>query len=145
MILESFFHLTSTLVSPSVLGDSVSLISRLQALSPGDSDLLRAVDLALKSAKVLESDLRIQDGTHIDLGPGLRSGHTPGDASLVLWGKVIVTLWRVVMGFGTKPLSWEELTFRLLIWRCIAGERDVAEGEWARKEVVRNIRSTNDE
>lgn len=135
-------------VSPSVLGDSVSLISRLQAISPGDPDLLRVVDIALKSVNVLESGLRIQDGTCMDLkdlGPGLRSEYPSGDTSLVLWGKVIVTLWRVVMGFDSKPLSWDKLTLRLLIWRCIAGEGDVAEGEWARREVARNMRSTNDE
>lgn len=126
----------------------MSLISRLQAVSPGDPDLPRVVDLALKSINVLESGLRIQDGTQVDsedLGPDLRSEHSSGDASLVLWGKVIVTLWRVVMGFNIKPSCWDRLTLRLLIWRCIAGERGAGEGEWARQEVVRNLRSTNDE
>lgn len=126
----------------------MSLISRLQAVSPGDPDLLRVVDLVLKSVNVLESDLRIQDRTQVDseeLRRDLRSEHSSGDTSLVLWGKVIVTLWRVVMGFDVRPPSWDGLTLRLLIWRCIAGEGDAPEGEWARQEAVRNLRSTNDE
>ena len=135
-------------VSPSVIDDCVSLISRLQAISPGDPDLPRVVDLALKSITVLESSLRIQDGTQgdsEDLGSGLRSKHSSGDTSLILWGKVIVTLWRVVMGFDIKPSSWDGLTLRLLVWRCIVGEKGATEGEWARQEVVRNLRSTDDE
>lgn len=131
-----------------MLSDSVSLISRLQVLSPGDPDLLRMVDLALKSASVLESGLRIQDEIPVDPegpGPELRSKHPLRDPSLVLWGEIIVTLWRVVMGFDMKPTSWDGLTLRLLIWRCITGERGAAEGEWARREAIRNLRSTDDE
>ena len=126
--------------SPSVLRDSVNVISRLQAISGGDPDLPRVVDLALKSVIALEKELRIR----FDLEPGLRSKHTAGGASLILWGKVIVTLWRVVMGFDIKSLAWDELTLRLLVWRCIAGERNAAEGEWCRQEVLRNLRSADD-
>jgi hypothetical protein len=123
-------------------------MSRLQAISPGDPDLPRVVDLALKSINVLEGSLRIQDRTQVDsedLGSDLRSGQISGDTSLVLWGKVIVTLWRVAMGFDIKPSSWDGLTLRLLIWRCIAGDKGGTEEEWARQEVVRNLRSRNDE
>lgn len=108
--------------------------------------MLRVIDLALESISVLENGLRIQDGSHVELenlGPDLCPKHSAG-ASLVLWGNVIVTLWRVVMGFSTKPPSWDALTLRLLIWRCIAGERGGVEGEWARREAVRNLRSTDD-
>ena len=134
-------------VSPSVICDCVDLISRLQAVSPGDPDLPRVVDLALKSVNTLESSLRIQDGTQIDskdLGTDFHSKRS-GDTSLALWGKVVVTLWRVVMGFDIKPSSWDRLTLRLLIWRSIAGEKGATEGEWARQEVVRNLRSKDDE
>lgn len=144
----NFPLLTPAQVSPPVLGDSVGLIYRLQVVSPGDPALLRVVDLALKSANVLESSLQIQDetrGDSEDLGPDLRFGHPPKGASLALWGKVIVTLWRVVMGFNTKPLSWDGLTLRLLVWRCIVGERGAAEGEWVRREAVSNLRSTDGE
>ena len=126
--------------SPSVLRDSVNVISRLQAISGGDPDLPRLVDLALKSVIALEKGLRI----HLDLESELRSEHATGDASLVLWGKVITTLWRVEMGFDIKPLAWDGLTVRLLVWRCIAGEKNAAEGEWCRQEVLRNLRSADD-
>jgi len=144
---RAFSLLTSAQVSPSVLSDCVSLISRLQVVSPGDPDLLRVVDLALESTYALESDLGIQGATPVgseDSGPALRSKHSSEDASLVLWGKVVVTLWRVVMGFDAKPASWDGLTIRLLIWRCIAGEKGTAEGEWARRGAVRNLGSTDD-
>ena len=127
-------------VSLSLLGGLVGLISRLQAVSPGDPDLLRVVDIALKSLKVLEKNIWIQDNSDI-LEADLRSDGTSRE-NLVLWGQVITRLWQVVMGFVTKPTSWNVLTLRLVIWRCIAGERVVPEGEWARREVVGNMRST---
>ena len=123
----------------------MDLIHRLQVLTPGDPDLLPVVDLAVRSVSLLERSLRIGDGTRTgteDLGPDLRFKHPSGDDPLALWGKVIVTLWRVVMGFDTKPSSWDGLTLRLLVWRCIAGEGGAKEGEWARREVVCSLRST---
>lgn len=137
------FPLTSAKVSPFVLCESADLISRLEAVSPGDSDLLRVVGLALKSLDVLESNLRVRDDSD-DPRPNLRSEESPEGDPLILWGKVVVTLWQVVMGFSTKPTSWDRLTTRLVIWRCIAGETEVLEGEWARKEAVRNLRSRDD-
>lgn len=113
-------------------------------VSPGDLDLLRVVDLALRSVNELESSLQIQDGIHGGSGPDLRPEDSSGDAPLVLWGKIIVTLWRVVMGFDTKPSSWDKLTLRLLVWRCIVGEGNATEGEWARRETVCSLRSTYD-
>jgi len=144
---RAFSRLTSSQVSPSVLSDSAGLILRLQVLAPGDPDLLRAIDLALRSVIVLESNLRIRDGTCTglgDRGPDLRFKHLSGDDSLALWGKIIATLWRVIMGFNVKPSSWDGLTLRLLVWRSIAGERGTTEGEWARREVVCSLRSTYD-
>jgi nucleolar pre-ribosomal-associated protein 1 len=131
-------------VSPSVLDKSADLISRLQAVSPGDLSLLRVVDLALKCLSVLEQSLQIQgDSERSD--PNSSSENTSRGDLLGLWGNVVVKLWRVVMGFGTKPTSWDKLTPRLVVWRCISGERGAPEGEWARQEVVRNLRSTHDE
>jgi len=127
-----------------VLGDSVGLVSKLQMVSPGDPDLLRAVNLAIKSLNVLENRLRVHDGVHVgseDVRLDLRSKPTFRGASLVLWGKVVVTLWQVVMGYDTKSPSWDELTPRLLVWRCIVGEKVTPEGEWARRGVIRNLRS----
>lgn len=138
--LRSIFTTDPAQDSPSVLRVSVNVISRLETISTGDPDLQRVVDLALKSVNALESGLRV----HLDSELELRSKHALGDASLVLWGEVVVTLWRVVMGFDIKPLAWDELTLRLLVWRCIAGEKNAAEGEWCRQEVLRNLRSADD-
>ena len=127
-----------------MLSDSAGLISMLQAISPGDPDLLRVIDLALKSLDTLESNIRVQCDSE-DMAQILRSKDRSEGNPLVLWGKVIVTLWRVVMGFDTKPTSWDGLTLRLVIWRCIAGDKGTLEGEWARQEAIRNLRSTDDE
>lgn len=128
-------------VSLSLLSDSAGLISRLQAVSPGDPDLLRVVDITLKSLSVLESSLWIKDDPDV-LGTDLRSEGSLGRNSLVLWGRVVVRLWQVVMGFSSRPASWDGLTLRLVVWRCIVGEVVAPEGEWARREVVGNLRST---
>jgi len=143
-VLHVFSLLILSQVSPSVLDNLVGIISRLQVVSPGDPDLLRVVDLALKSLNVLENNIRIQ-GDSEDQKLNLRSENSPGENHLALWGKVVVTLWRVVMGFSTKPTSWDGLTLRLVIWRSIAGERGAPEGEWARREAIRNLRSRDDE
>lgn len=142
-----FSSLTLAQVSPSVLSDSADLLHRLQVLAPGDPDLLRVVDLALRSVNTLENSLQIRDGTRTgpeDLVPDFRFEHPSGDESLALWGKIIVKLWRVVMGFNMKPSFWDRLTLRLLVWRCIVGERGATEGEWARRESVCSLRSTDD-
>lgn len=135
--------LTSAKVSPFVLCELVNLISRLEAVSPGDPDLLRVVGLALKSLDALESSLQIRSDSD-DSRPNLRSEESSERNPLFLWGKAVVTLWQVVMEFSTKPASWDRLTTRLVIWRCIAGEREALEGEWARKEAVRNLRSKDE-
>lgn len=118
----------------------MGLIARLQVIYPGDPDLLRVVDIAFKSLKASESTAWIQDDSEV-LGGDLRSGNLSEGNPLILWGKAIVRLWQVVMGFDTKPASWDGLTLRLMIWRCIAGDRVVPEGEWSRREVVGNMRS----
>lgn len=119
----------------------MNLISRLQVVSPGDPDLLRVVNIALKSLKVLENDLWIPDDSEV-FGADLPFENSPEENPLILWGKVVVRLWQVVMGYGTKPTTWDGLTLRLVIWRSIAGERATPEGEWARREAVNNIGST---
>lgn len=129
-----------------MLSDSVDLLHRLQVLTPGDPDLLRAVDLALRSVNTLENSFQIRDRTRTgpeDLGPDFLFKHPSEDDSLALWGKIVVTLWRVVTGFNTKPSSWDGLTLRLLVWRCVVGERGATEGEWARREAVCSLRSTD--
>lgn len=125
----------------SLFSDLVGLISTLQVISPGDPDLLRVVDIAFKFLKELEGDIWIQDHSEV-LGAKLRSENSLEGNPIVTWGKAVTGLWQVVMGFGTKSTSWDGLTLRLMIWRCIAGERITPEGEWVRREVVGNMRST---
>lgn len=135
---QALYPLILAQVSPSLLNDIVGLISRLQVVFPGDPDLLKVVDIALKSLKVLENVLWIQDGSGV-LGANLCCENSSGGNPLVLWGGIVVRLWQVVMGFDAKPAAWDGLTLRLVIWRCVAGERVAPEGEWARREVVGNM------
>ena len=68
-----------------------------------------------------------------------RDVHTPD--SHIVWGEVVVSLWRASMTLGSSGKAWDELTPRILIWNLLVdGEDEVA--EWARKEVVRNTTRT---
>lgn len=59
---------------------------------------------------------------------------------LELWGQCVESLWSVVMRLEEKTSEWDALTTRLLIWRAYAGPRSTV-GEWARTEVICNIRA----
>lgn len=68
-----------------------------------------------------------------------RDIHTPDPH--IVWGEVVVSLWRASMTLGSSGKAWDELTPRILIWNLLVdGEDQVA--EWARKEVVRNTTRT---
>jgi nucleolar pre-ribosomal-associated protein 1 len=56
-----------------------------------------------------------------------------------VWGEGVEALWRITMTLESKTPTWDALTCRLLLWRAIVGEDGSAVGEWARKEVVRNL------
>ena len=61
--------------------------------------------------------------------------------SHIVWGEVVVSLWRASMTLGSSGRAWDELTPRILIWNLLVdGEDQVA--EWARREVVRNTTRT---
>ena len=60
---------------------------------------------------------------------------------LEVWGDGVEALWRVTMSLESKIPTWDALTCRLLLWRAIVGEDSSAVGEWARREVVRNLRT----
>lgn len=65
----------------------------------------------------------------------LREGHATD--SHIIWGEVVVSLWRASMTSGSSGKAWDELTPRILVWNVLVdGEDQVA--EWARKEVVQN-------
>lgn len=66
-----------------------------------------------------------------------------GSTDLVrAWGESVEMLWRVGMTFDDKPSTWDALSNRLLIWRSVAG-MECTVGEWARKEVIHNLRLSN--
>ncbi|KAI9059024.1 hypothetical protein FKP32DRAFT_1761266 [Trametes sanguinea] len=60
--------------------------------------------------------------------------------STELWGECVESLWRVSMALPHKTAEWDALSSRLLIWRSIAGTRRTEAGEWARREVLENLR-----
>ena len=61
--------------------------------------------------------------------------------SPIVWGEVVVSLWRASMTSGSSGRAWDELTPRILIWNLLVdGEDQVA--KWARNEVVRNTTRT---
>ncbi|EGO30148.1 hypothetical protein SERLADRAFT_444262 [Serpula lacrymans var. lacrymans S7.9] len=62
------------------------------------------------------------------------------DDPLDIWGKAVETLWQASMSLDEKTSAWDALTSRLLIWRSMVGEEISPVGEWARREVVCNLR-----
>lgn len=59
---------------------------------------------------------------------------------LFAWGRSVEALWRVSMNVEARSAKWDELTARLLIWRCIVGDEHSSAGEWARRQVVSMLR-----
>ncbi|KAI0333443.1 hypothetical protein GY45DRAFT_306027 [Cubamyces sp. BRFM 1775] len=59
-----------------------------------------------------------------------------------LWGECVESLWRVSMALSAKTGEWDALSSRLLLWRSIAGAERSAAGEWARREVLENLRTS---
>jgi nucleolar pre-ribosomal-associated protein 1 len=63
-----------------------------------------------------------------------------GENHALLWGEVVVNLWRASMTSESSREGWDELTPRILVWNeLVAGEDLVA--EWAQREVVPNATS----
>ncbi|TFK53356.1 hypothetical protein OE88DRAFT_1696250 [Heliocybe sulcata] len=65
--------------------------------------------------------------------------YVPERHSVLVWGQSVESLWRVSMSLGEKSSSWDGLTSRLLVWRALVGPEVSPVGEWARREVVRNL------
>ena len=74
-----------------------------------------------------------------DLRPpysGLRASQTPSMGVLRAWGESVELLWQVSMACDANE-QWDHFTYRLLVWRSIAGPHRTPMGEWARKEVIK--------
>ncbi|KAJ8490078.1 hypothetical protein ONZ51_g2525 [Trametes cubensis] len=63
--------------------------------------------------------------------------------SIDLWGECVESLWRVSMALPAKTKEWDALSSRLLLWRSIAGPEKSAAAEWARREVLENLRASD--
>ncbi|KAH8086640.1 ribosome 60S biogenesis N-terminal-domain-containing protein, partial [Cristinia sonorae] len=62
------------------------------------------------------------------------------DDHIMWWyGQCVETLWRIAISLPTGTDKWDSLTYKLLVWREYVGEENSPIGEWARKEVVRNL------
>jgi nucleolar pre-ribosomal-associated protein 1 len=68
-----------------------------------------------------------------------REGST-SESHALLWGEIVVNLWRASMTSRSSREAWDELTPRVLVWNQLIGGDDQV-GEWARREVVRNVTS----
>ncbi|KAL7281927.1 hypothetical protein ACG7TL_003394 [Trametes sanguinea] len=66
--------------------------------------------------------------------------HPAPQVSTELWGDCVESLWRVSMTLPHKTAEWDALSSRLLVWRSIAGTRRTEAGEWARRQVLENLR-----
>jgi hypothetical protein len=62
------------------------------------------------------------------------------ESHALLWGEIVVNLWRASMTSRNSREAWDELTPRVLVWNQLVGGDDQV-GEWARREVVRNVTS----
>ncbi|KAJ7505347.1 ribosome 60S biogenesis N-terminal-domain-containing protein [Mycena galericulata] len=144
--------LQSALKPEAIFSSAGPVILRLSAL-PGPSPLGFAdlLDHCLSSLKLLEARLDIprsrtpslQNALAPDTPP--HSGHelhavTDRDP-LLTWGMSVECFWQASMTLSAKPLVWDALTWRLLIWRSVVGEEESAVGEWARKLTFQNLRT----
>ncbi|KAH7927036.1 hypothetical protein BV22DRAFT_1103957 [Leucogyrophana mollusca] len=67
---------------------------------------------------------------------------TPVTDPLAAWGEMVEELWRASMTLYERHSQWDALTNRLLVWRGVAGAERSPVGEWVRREVLRNLRSS---
>jgi len=65
------------------------------------------------------------------------SSHDPAQ----VWGNGVEALWQITMTLEYKTATWDALICRLLLWRAMVGEDETVVGEWARREVIRNLRT----
>jgi len=134
-----------------VFGSMISVTLRLSLL-PGPSipRLQLLVDKLLQSLKRFEKGVKLPVSYRKDHRAArsqtlpLHSAlglleHTSGHDPVQVWGEGVEALWRITMTLENKTAAWDALTCRLLVWRAIVGEDGSAVGEWARREVVRNL------
>jgi nucleolar pre-ribosomal-associated protein 1 len=145
------------LVSPNELGMTVfaltvSVTLRLSLLpGPPIPHLSLLVEQLLGSLKRFEKEMRLPLSYHnghaaqsqtLRLHGALGLLEAPSSHDPVqIWGEGVEALWRITTTFERKISAWDALTCRLLLWRSVVGEDGSVVGEWARKEVIRNLRT----
>ncbi|KAJ7175823.1 ribosome 60S biogenesis N-terminal-domain-containing protein [Mycena filopes] len=133
-----------------IFATAAPVILRLSAL-PGPSPLTlpEVLQSSLRGLELLETRLDIPHSrvTSKHSGASLPSMpphngqelHVVGDYdALLTWGKSVEYLWQASMTLSEKPLVWDALTCRLLIWRSSVGGEGSAVGEFARVLTVHN-------
>lgn len=130
---------------------AISATLRLSLLpGPSNPHLSLLVDRLLQSLKRFEKDmtLTIPDRLHaaqsqmLPLHGAVGLFETVSDHNPVkVWGEGVEALWQITMTLEKKSPAWDALTCRVLLWRAMVGEDGTAVGEWARTEVVRNLRT----
>ncbi|KAI0092903.1 ribosome 60S biogenesis N-terminal-domain-containing protein [Irpex rosettiformis] len=142
--------LQSPACSRTVFAYAVRVILRLSALPMASNPQIEDfISLSIKHLAALENALQIphsaDDSSERLVGilcPAPHRSYVLWKAieadELELWGQCVESLWSATMQVGERSAAWDALTARLLIWRANAGQRSTV-GEWARREVVRNI------
>ncbi|KAJ7459833.1 ribosome 60S biogenesis N-terminal-domain-containing protein [Mycena latifolia] len=145
--------MTRSVNPEAIFAIAAPVILRLSSL-PGRSPLAlpELLGYCLDGVKLLETRVDIPRSQT----PVLRSASAPelpphsgqelqvvGDHDpLLTWGKSVEYLWQASMTLSEKPVVWDALTSRLLIWRSVVGEEGTAVGEWARKVTLENLRTS---
>jgi nucleolar pre-ribosomal-associated protein 1 len=139
--------------STAVFALMISAALRLSLLpGPSAPHLSLLVDRLLQTLKHLEKETtppvpyrkkhHAAESQMPPLHGALRLFETPSGCNPVeVWGEGVEALWQITMTIERKSPAWDALTCRLLLWRAMVGEDGSTVGEWARKEVVRNLRT----
>lgn len=144
------------------LPHAVPVIFRLSSLpGPSLTDLPYLLHLAVACLEKLEGSVQVQgfaqsileSDQNVIAHPPHRSlnihqwlpniQHSASSSQSLIFS-VLEMLWKTSMTLDRKCEAWEKLTPRILLWRSIvfsAGERKGDVTEWARKEVVLNLKS----
>ncbi|GJE99428.1 ribosome 60S biogenesis N-terminal-domain-containing protein [Phanerochaete sordida] len=137
--------LNGSVCETDVLVHVVGIIQRLSSTAPVPTELDILVAQSLLRLEALEKGLQLESSPASLSAP--KAPHSPSGlwqpvdgSTLSLWGFCVETLWRAAMSTDERSAAWDALTSRLLLWRSLAGDASQI-GEWARREVVRNLSS----
>lgn len=130
-----------------MLVHTVCVVLRLSEVRTSQQELERIITPATTRLSILEKDIELHQN---DVQPlalpkapytssTLWQTHSASTSSL--WGFCVEGLWRASMSVDEKVSAWDVLMSRLLVWRAMVGDTTQI-GEWARREVVRNISSS---